>query len=121
MQPEIIVALITSVSTGILALWGIWRQLKKDKTDLDLAKDSLGVSAVTAISDTALSLITPLRDKIKALEGELKVLEDKLDELERLLAQKDVIIAKLKLEIAEMQVRFSTLEEEHLILQRAGK
>jgi len=114
---------ITLIIAGIAALPGIlsiiW-QIRKDNVlkqsilaDAELKQSERAENTV----DTALSLVTPLKERILELEKELKKLSGELRNIEGLLKEKDKRISDLEYRQAELLKTISNLKEEIRVLK----
>jgi chromosome segregation ATPase len=125
MQPEILATLITAGTSLLASGWLVYVQLKRDratlrveKGKLDIEKERTDLSRMEIIQGSAVSLIEPMRTKIKELEDELVKLNQKLDYMEKELLDKTNKILQLEEAILclQKQVEGLTCERDSLKL-----
>lgn len=119
---DIDISLVVAITALISTAASFIRQAVLDSRDkkkraYELEEKKEGVEKVKAEADeinvsTALSLVTPLKQRIIELEEELKKVMEELKEIEKLLTEKDKIIEQMKKKEEELQNRIMKLETE---------
>jgi chromosome segregation ATPase len=120
MQVEIIATLISSGAALLMGGWGVYRQLKRDRKDVQLelqrienekAKETnkTDLDRMEFIKGSAVDLIEPMRAKIKELEAELIFLKSTLERVENELKEKEDKIIELERRIALLQSQVDAL------------